>query len=77
MTAGGAEKSQRCHKHFLQYSKFASERPQVRKWGRQTCFLPLSTPVFFNGVPPKQTEITREATAVLHGCSNIDTWMIT
>jgi len=37
---GGAEKSRQCHKHFLQYSTFASERPQCRTWGRQTCFLP-------------------------------------
>jgi len=36
----GTEKSQQCHKHFLQYSKFSSERAQVRTWGRQTCFLP-------------------------------------
>jgi len=40
MTAGGAEKSQQCHKYFLQYSTFTSERPQFRTWGRQTCFLP-------------------------------------
>jgi len=26
---GGAKKSQQCHKHLLQYSIFASERPQV------------------------------------------------
>jgi len=39
ITAGGAEKSQQCHKYFLQYSTFASERPLLRKWGRQTCFL--------------------------------------
>jgi len=36
----GAEKSQQCHKDFLQYSTFASERSQFRTWGRQTCFLP-------------------------------------
>ena len=30
MTAGDAEKSQQCHKYFLQYSTFASARPQVR-----------------------------------------------
>ena len=35
----GAEKAQQCHKYFLQYSIFASERPQVRIWGRQTCLL--------------------------------------
>ena len=27
MGAGGTEKSQQCHKYFLQYSIFASERP--------------------------------------------------
>jgi len=37
---GGAEKSQQFHNYFLQYSKFPSERPHVRTWGRQTCFLP-------------------------------------
>jgi len=37
---GVVEKSQQCHKYFFQYSTFASERPQVRIWGRQTCFLP-------------------------------------
>jgi len=36
---GGAEKSQQCHKYFLQYSTFASERTQFRTWRRQTCFL--------------------------------------
>ena len=30
----------KCHKYFLQCRKFASERAQVRTWGRQTCFLP-------------------------------------
>ena len=37
MTAGSVEKSQQYHKYFLQYYEFASERPQVRTWGRQTC----------------------------------------
>ena len=37
---GGAEESQQCHKYFLQYSVFASERRQIRTWGRQTRFLP-------------------------------------
>jgi len=36
MTAGGDEKSNQCHKYFLQYSTFASERFQARTWGRQT-----------------------------------------
>jgi len=35
-----AEKSQQCHKYFLQYSRFTSEGHQVRTRGRQTCFLP-------------------------------------
>jgi len=39
MTTHGAEKFQQCHKYFLQYSTFASKRPQVRTWERQTCFL--------------------------------------
>jgi len=30
MTAGGDEKSNQCHKYFLQYSTFASERFQAR-----------------------------------------------
>ena len=42
MAAGSAEKSQQCHKYFLEYSTFASERPQFRTVGRQTCFLPLA-----------------------------------
>jgi len=29
ITGGGAEKSQQCHKYFLQYSKFAFERTQI------------------------------------------------
>jgi len=37
---GGAENPQQCHKHFLQYSKFPSIRPQMQLWGRQICFLP-------------------------------------
>ena len=51
ITMGSAETSQPCLKYFVQYSIFASERPQVRTWGRQTCFLPrapyiLVTPVY-------------------------------
>ena len=34
ITAGAAEKSQQSHKHFLQYSKFAFERAQVRTRGQ-------------------------------------------
>jgi len=40
MAAGIAKKWQQCHKCFPQYSAFPSERPQVRTWGRHTCFLP-------------------------------------
>jgi len=29
ITAGGAQKSQKCHKYFLQYSKRAFERTQI------------------------------------------------
>jgi len=37
---GERRKSQQYHKCFLQCSTFASERPQVPTWGRQSCFLP-------------------------------------
>ena len=40
MAVGGTKKSQQCHKYFFQYRTFASERPQFRTRGRQTCFLP-------------------------------------
>ena len=40
ITAGGAEKSQKCHKQFPKYRKFASEGAQVQKRGRHACFLP-------------------------------------
>jgi len=40
MIVGVPKSPQQCHKHFLQYSTFSSERPQVRTWGCQTCFLP-------------------------------------
>jgi len=47
-----SEKSQQCHKYFLQHSTFTSERLQVRTWECQTCFLPrapsnLVTPLVF------------------------------
>ena len=35
-----AKKIQQFNKYFLQYSTFVSERPRVRTWERQTCFLP-------------------------------------
>jgi len=38
-----AEKSQYYHKYFLQYTTFASERPQFRTWGRhQPRYAPAS-----------------------------------
>ena len=43
-----AKKSQQCHKYSLQYSAFASKRPHIRTWGRQTCFLPRA-PCVQNG----------------------------
>jgi len=56
ITARDAEKSQQRHKYFLQYSTFASKKPQVRKWRRQTCFLPqapsnLVTPLLTSYFP--------------------------
>jgi len=37
---GERQKSQQCHKYFLQYSTFASARPQVRTWGAKFCSCP-------------------------------------
>ena len=54
ITAGCVGKSQQCRKYFLQCSVFASERPQVRTWGRQTCVLPWAPPPP-NLVTPLQT----------------------
>jgi len=36
----GRQKAQQCHTYILQHTTFVSGRPQVKKWGRQTCFLP-------------------------------------
>jgi len=49
---GDAEMSQQFHKYFLQYSKFPSGRPQVRTWGRQTCFLPRAPSNLVTPLPP-------------------------
>ena len=62
ITAGSAEKSQQCHKYFLPYSTFASERPQFQTWGRKTCFLSqapsnLVTPL---NVPPEISKCTSD-----------------
>ena len=40
MTAQGAEKTQQCHKYFLQCSTFASKRPQVRTGAPNLFFAP-------------------------------------
>jgi len=53
ITAGGAEKSQQCHKYFFQYTTFASERAQVRTPGAKLAFCPagpanLVTPLHAN-----------------------------
>jgi len=49
ITARDAEKSQQCHKYFLQCSTFASERPQLRIWGAKfASFLGLH----LTSVPP-------------------------
>ena len=42
ITMGGAENFQQCHKYLLQYSKFASIRPQIQMCDRQICFFPLA-----------------------------------
>jgi len=40
MATGDAESPNNVASTFFQYSTFASERPYVRPWGRQTFFLP-------------------------------------
>ena len=57
--------------YFLQYSKFAFERPQVRTWGRQTCFFPraptnLATALLASGLrrPPPSSR----------GCFRSECW---
>jgi len=42
-------------KYFLQCSTFASEGPQVRTWGCQTCFLPRAPPTVVTP-PASQTD---------------------
>jgi len=39
MTAGSTEKSQRCHKYSLQYSKFASEKNSDSNMGEPNLLL--------------------------------------
>ena len=65
MTTVGAEKSQQCHKHFLQYSTFASERPHFRIWGRQTFFLPRAPANLVTPLEATQISIP----VVIHHCS--------
>jgi len=77
MTAGGADKSQKYHKCSLQYSTFASERSEVRTWGRQTCFLPrapsnLVTPLSATfGGEPKRVDVIGVLTETEVSCKNI------
>ena len=59
-----AEKSQQCHKHFLQYPTFTSKISKVWTWGRQTCFLPqapsnLVTPLISTRLLPLQLRFER------------------
>jgi len=59
-----AEKSQRCHKHFFQYTTFTSKISQVGTWRRQTCFLPrapsnLVTPLTLTPLLPLQLRFER------------------
>jgi len=56
---GGAENSQQCHKYFLQYNTFTSERAQVRKWGRQTCFLTRAPSKLGSSLLPKWMHQTK------------------
>ena len=37
---GGRQKSQQCHKYFLQYSTFVSARPRVQRWGGELASRP-------------------------------------
>jgi len=60
---GDAKMSQQCYTYILQYSTFASGRPQVWKWGRQTCFSPrapsnLVTPLSIWRVVPSRNSST-------------------
>jgi len=62
--SGGAKKPQQCHTYILQYSTFASGRPQVRNWGRQNCFLPrapsnLVTPLSIWRLVPSRNPFTQ------------------
>ena len=63
ITAGGAEKSQKCHKHFLQYSAFPSERPQVEHGGAKFASCPgrhlTSLRPWLGGAPPQGGGINR------------------
>ena len=56
ITAGCAENSQPGRKYFLQYNTIACERPLVRTWWCQTCFLTgrhnLITPLVVQTVCP-------------------------
>ena len=79
MTAVGAEKSRQCHKYFFPWSTLAYERPQVRIWGRQICFLLW---VLSNLVTPLLRTVARKSSYLLssplekcvgHGLKLLDT----
>jgi len=68
ITVGGAEKTQQYHKHFL-----TSERPYVRTWERQMCFLPrapsnLVTPLIY--VPTFTQLLLSNRSAMLLFCNS-------
>ena len=54
---GGRQTSQQCHKYFLQFSTFASKRPQVRTRGHQTCFLPRAPSNFVTPLTIRTMEL--------------------
>jgi len=71
------KKSQQCYNHFLQYSTFASERPQVLTWVRQTCFLPrppsiLVTPLSVRRLVPSRNSSTHFYVAKLRYSQTAD-----
>ena len=73
MTSGVTEKSQQWHKHILQYSAFASERPQVRTWGRQTCFLPRAPSNLVTSLV-QQSHTSKTPATVNTKCTFEDLW---
>jgi len=72
ITAGSAIKPRQCHKYFFQYSAFASERSQVWRWGRQTCFLPRAPSNLVALLLPQQqsqkSRFVSQAMLLFHSC---------